>query len=112
TVTKVGAAKPPNRPRKPLFCNVSEAPTKAIPAKRRRGVLWLVAAVLISVVVFHAPILRGVAKILVVDAPFDTGDLFVVRNDTESLAAAAELFQEGGFDRVLLSPNRPGRTEQ
>lgn len=91
---------------------MSEAPATSIPVKKRRVGRWFLAAVLISLVVFHAPILRGVGEFLVIDASFQAGDLLVVRNDPESLTAAAQFFQSGTYDQILLQPNRPRRTDE
>lgn len=75
------------------------------PLRRRRGLaVLLIAAGL--VLLFHAPLLRGVWNFLVVEAPFpDKSDVPAVRaSDVETVRGIVELHRRGLADRVLLPP--------
>lgn len=91
---------------------MSEPRPNATNALRRRKRWWFVAAGLVFVVLLHGLLLRGVSGWLIVDAPHAGGDLLAVRNDPESMAAVAELFAAGRFERVLVLPNQPRLTDK
>lgn len=60
----------------------------------------------------HAPLLRGLSGMLVVEAPQAGGDLLAVRNEPESFVAVADLFAAGGYERVLVMPSKPRLTDE
>jgi hypothetical protein len=89
---------------------VSEAPPPPPKSARRRRWLWVAAAALL-LIVFHAPLLRVVGRLPVINAPHAEGDLLPVRVDFETLAAVGELFAAGRYERVLIVPNLPRHTD-